>query len=300
MLEHRILKDTTPTILSYPRLRPNQLAQAKPTGSPTVFVTTPASSSPVSTPATIDAVSTTVTAPSLAGERELAVVSATFIRGRRYLVTFEGNTIVVEARSGGTGTTLRLVDALPCDVPDDAVVEGFAVTRALTLTETRDVGEAAALWSATIEGVVSQWSSLYRIVSRMPTALLTEGDLVRAYPVIKSMMPAGDLSLDTVIGAAWDTHVIPLLEAKKVFDEDVISDVTLVPLHALACMRLLYDFDARVSDTFRADIKAAWDESIATTFARVTYAERMQDDEDPITPRRPGAEAERGRMRMRP
>lgn len=298
MLEQRVLRATTPTIVTYPRLRPSQVAQAKPTGSPTVFVATPASSSPVSTAAVIDAVSTTVTAAAFAGARELAVLSATFVRGRRYLISFDGNVIVVESRSSGASTVLRLVDALPCDVPDDAVVEGFALSRTLTATETADVGEASALWAATVEGVACQWSSLFRVVTRMPTALLTEGDLVRAYPVIKSMMPAGEISLDNVISAAWDNLVIPLCEAKGVFEEDVVADVTLVPLHALACMRLLYDYDSRVTDTFRADLKTAWSESIATTFARVSYAERNQE-ESPLTPRTPGAEVERGRMRMR-
>jgi hypothetical protein len=299
MLEQRVLKGSTPTLLSYPRLRPNQLAQAQPTGTPTVKVTTQATPSPTAANATIDSVSTSVTAAAAAGSKEIAVGSATFTRGRRYLITFDGNTIVVESRNGGGATTtLRLVDALPCDVPDDALVEGFAVSRTLSTTETSLVGEGAALWTAQVDGQNLQWSSLFRIVSRMPTALLTEGELLRAFPVIASMMPAGDLSLENVIGAAWEHRIVPVLEAKGAFEEDVTSDAALVPLHALACMRHLYDFDSRVTADFRADLRAAWEESIATTFARATYAERPQD-QDPLTPRDRGAETERGRMRLR-
>lgn len=299
MAEQRILKGSAPTLVSYPRLRPNQLAQAQPTGTPTVKVATPGSPSPTAQNATIDSVSTSVTAAAAAGSKEIAVGSATFTRGRRYLVTFDGNTIVVESRNGGGATTtLRLVDPLPCDVPDDALVEGFAVTRTLTTTETSLVGEGSALWAAQIDGQNVQWSSLFRIVSRMPTALLTEGELLRAFPVIASMMPAGEISLDNVIGAAWEHRVVPVLEAKGAFDEDVTSDVALVPLHALACMRHLYDFDSRVTADFRADLRAAWEESIATTFARLSYAERPQD-QDPLVPRSPGAEPDRSTQRLR-
>jgi hypothetical protein len=301
VVEQRILRGTTPTLVSYPRLRPDRLAQAQPTGTPRVKLAMPAVEATAFANAVADTLSATVTASAAEGESELAITSSTIVAGRQYLVGFDGRTLVVEARSGGTGqTTMRLAQPLPYDVPDDATVTGFAVSIALTAEQTEQVGEASALWEAVVDGGTLRWSSLFRVVSRMPTALLTPAELVRAYPSIRSLKPAAETTWDEVITAAWEHQVVPLLEAKGAFEEDVVSDATLVPLHALACLVHLAAFNFTLDQQMRDSLATAWSEKVSTTFARKSYAEAIQAGEDDAAPqpRQPGNEPNRARMRL--
>jgi len=295
--EQRILKGTTPTLVSYPRVRPDRLAQGQPT-SVSVRVSAPAATDAAFVSATFDSLSTTVTTAAEEGDDSLAIASANIDEGRRYLVSAPGRNLIVEARVGGAGsTTLYLTSPLPCDVPDDATVKGFAVSFQLSSAQTAQVGEAAVLWRATVDGATLQWSQLFRIVSRLPTALLTYSELVQAYPSVVGLLPADVVGRDVTISAAWNHKVVPLLEAKGAFAEDVVSDEALVPLHALAVLWHLVEFSQTVTDQFRESVKASWNEAISTTFARVSWSEADQTEEPPA-PRVPDEEPVRGRMRL--
>lgn len=298
MSEQRILRGTTQTLVSYPRLNPQRLAQAQPTGTPRAFLRAPGGTDAAFGNVTADTLSTTVTASAAAGERELSIASATIVAGRLYLVAFGGDTVVVEARKGGSAqTTLYVAQPLPCDIPDDATVKGFAVSRALTTTETGEIGEGSITWEAVVDGVTLRWSQLFRVVERVPTMLLTYSELVRARPAILSHKPAQEMTWDEVIVAAWEHRIVPLLEAKGAFDEDVVSDNALVPLHALACFCHLVDDAQHIDSTFKADLRSRWEEMVSTTFARKSWSEAPQTEEAPPV-REVGMEPNRGRMRL--
>jgi hypothetical protein len=298
-MEQRVLKGSTTTIVSYPRLRPSDVVVGVPSNAK-VRVWGPSVPAPEAfTTALVDTVNTTVTAEAREGDTEVAIVAATLVRGRQYLLTAaSGALLVVESRTGGNTTTLALAQPLPVDVDVGASLRGFAVTRALTALETANVGQASALWQATVDGSSVEWSQCFRVVRRIPTALLTPTRLTQAYPILLSMAPPTGLDLEAAIAAAWEHQMVGLLEAKGVFDENVLSDETIVPLHALACCRQLFDFDPRADAAFVARLEKKWDAEVATTFARVGYAEREQT-EDPL-PRVPAVDEGRGRMRLRP
>lgn len=298
-MEQRVLKGSTTTIVTYPRLRPSDIVSGVPS-SPKVRVWGPGVTPPEAfTTALVDSVSTTITANAQEGDTEVAIVAATLVRGRQYLLTAEnGAVLVVESRTGGNTTTLALAQPLPVSVSVGASLRGFAMTRALTALETAEVGQASALWQATVDGVAAEWSQYFRVVRRIPTALLTPTRLTQAYPSLLSAVPPTDLDLEATIAAAWEYEMVPLLEAKGVFDEAVISDEVLVPLHALACCRMLFDFDPRADAAFIERLERKWNSAISTTFARVGYAEREQT-EDPL-PRVPSVDEGRSRMRLRP
>jgi hypothetical protein len=300
-MEQRVQKNSTTTIVTYPRLRPGLLLQAAAAGSPSpqVKVWTASTSPSAYGEATRDTLSSSVTASTPAGSTSVSVASATWVYGRRYILAQPGQEpIVVESRTGGTAESLDLAQPLPFAVDDTASITGFALTRALTADETSQVGPGSALWQATVDGIKVEWSQLFRVVTRITTALLTPSDLTKAYSSLLAMTPPTDTSLEEAIAAAWEHRVVPLLEAKQVFDEDIISDETIVPLHALAVVRHLYAYDPRVEATFIDRLKDDWEEMVSTTFARITFAERPQDVAP--TPLVPMAEAPRGRMRLRP
>jgi len=103
-----------------------------------------------------------------------------------------------------------------------------------------------------------------------------------------------DIDYEAVIDAAWDHRVVPLLAARKILDEDVISDEALVPLHALACVLHVVEADPRFSTDFIQRLREQYDKTMDTTFSRIDFAVRDQTD---LTPRSSGGEPRWGVMR---
>lgn len=299
-MEQRIVVGTTQSVVGYPRLAAGGLRQGVPS-SVTCKVWTPASSPAAGVAgfvsADADTFSETVTASAPAGATELAITSGAVIQGRQYLLEDDGHVQVVEARDGGTVEVLRLTQPLTRAVGVGATVKGFAVTKALTTTQTAQPGGGSVLWKATVDGEVVQWTDNFRVVNRLPVMTLTPAKLTRAYASLLSATPPTDPSLEHAILGAWETEVVPLLEAKWAMVEDVTSPEALEALHMAAVMLALYLYDPRIDDLFKDRLVKKWEERVALTFRRVTWAERPQDA-DP-TPLSPGAEPNRARVRLR-
>ena len=296
-MEQRIVVGTTQTLVGHPRLAAGGLLQGVPS-SVTCKVWTPASSPTAFVAADADTFSETVTASAPAGATELAITSGDVVQGRSYLVEDDGHVQVVEARDGGSAQTiLRLTQPLTRAVGLDATVKGWAVTKALTTTQTAQPGGGSVLWRATVDGQTVQWSENFRVVNRLPVMTLTPSKLTRAYAGALSATPPTDPSLEHAILGAWETEVVPLIEAKRAMADDITSPEALEALHMAAVMLALYVYDPRVDDNFKDRLTKKWDERVALTFARITYAERPQDaDPSPLSP---GAEPDRVRMRLR-
>jgi hypothetical protein len=296
-MEQRVLKGTTPTLVGYPRLRPGALKESVVVTTAGAKVRTPSTPAPTSfTAVTVNIESTVdvdVTAPAFAGGTALAVEGAVFVKDRRYLMTVEGRSFEIESKSSGNTTLLLLGSPLPIDVPVGANVAGFALTRALTAGETSIVGEASIEWQATIDGVVAQWVDLFRVVARIPKATLTPAQLLRLRPMMRSLAMPGDATLEDVIAGAWEGRMQVLLERNGVFDEDVVSDEALVPLHALACVLHIVEDDPRFERAFVDDMRKSFLTLTANTFGRATWDEKGQDVEP--TPRDPSNVEDRGR-----
>lgn len=297
-MEQRIVVGTTQTLVGYPRLAGGGgLRQGVPS-SVTCKVWTPSSSPTAFVAATADTFSETVTASAPAGATELAITSGDVVQGRQYLVEDEGHVQVVETRDGGSAqTVLRLAQPLARAVGLGATVLGWAVTKALTAEQTAQPGGGSVLWSAIVDGVVVQWSENFRVVNRLPRMTLTPSGLTRAYASLLSATPPTDPNLEHAILGAWETEVVPLLESKWAMAEDVTSPEALEALHMAAVMMVLYCYDPRIDDVFKDRLDKKWRERITTTFARITYAERAQDQEP--SPLSPGDEPKRNRTRLR-
>ena len=295
-MERKILRASTQTLTSYPRLAPNGLLLLPPT-SVTVKVLTPSSTPNTYVAGTVDSLSTTTQGAHAEGDDHVTLAaSVAIVAGRRYLIEIDGGGrhLDVEALAGGTTNTLRTAEPLPCAVGNGSPVRGWACSIALTAAETDQIGDALALFRAVISGQTYEWSESFRIVNRITSPRLNPTDLTHAYPILSSLRDTNDLDYEALIGAAWEHRVVPLLAAKGILDEDVISDEALVPLHAAAAVLHIVEPDPRFSTDFVNRLRETYDRVTQTTFARVDLAVRAQDDN---TPRNTGAEPKLGFLR---
>lgn len=295
MAEQRILRASTQTLTSYPRLHPSDVILGQPS-SVSVLLQTPAVQETTYSAATADTLSTTTQGAHQEGDDQLTLAaSVPLVAGRRYLIELvSGRNIEVEAIEGGTTNQLYTVEPLPCAIANNSLVRGFAVTKALTAAQTDQVGDALALWRATVNGVVYEWSQSFRVVNKVTAPKLTPTRLAHAYPIITSLRDTNDIDYEATIESAWIHRVVPLLAARKILDEDVISDEALVPMHALACVLHLVEPDPRFATDYIERLRQQFDQSVETTFARIDFAVRDQTD---LTPRSAGAEPRWGVIR---
>lgn len=296
MAEQRILRASTQTLVTYPRLQPAEVVLGQPS-SATVKLQTPAVQETTYSAAVSDSLSTTTQGAHQEGDDHITLAaSVPLVAGRRYLIQLaSGRFIEVEALEGGTQSTLWTVEPLPCDIANNSAVLGFAVTKALSAAQTDQVGDALALFRATVGGTVYEWSESFRVVNKVTAPRLTPTRLTHAFPIMASLRDTNDIDYEAVIDSAWDHRIVPLLAAKKILDEDVISDEALVPLHALACVLHIVEPDPRFSTDFIGRLREQYDTMIETTFSRIDFAVRDQTD---LTPRSVGAEPRWGAMRL--
>ena len=295
MAEQRILRASTQTLVAYPRLHPDNVLLGQPSAA-TVKLQTPAVQETTYSAAVADALSTTTQGAHQEGDDHVTLASSVaLVAGRRYLIELRsGRYIEVQAIEGGTQSTLWLAEPLPCDIGNGRPVRGFAVTKTLTTTQTDQPGDALALFRATVNGGTYEWSESFRIVNKITSPRLTPTRLTHAYPIMSSLRDTNDIDYEAVIDAAWDHRIVPLLAARKILDEDVISDEALVPLHALACVLHIVETDPRFSSDYIARLREQYDKTMDTTFSRVDFTVRDQTD---LTPRSTGAEPRWGVMR---
>lgn len=299
MSEQRILVGSTETLLSYPRLNNGRLVMTQPT-SCTVRIGTPAVSMPTSYDnATVDTVSQTLSATVAEGDCVIYLSSAAaVVRGRDYILTgVEGSTapLLVRAENGGTITDVLLAEPIPTTVATASPFVGFAVSHALTTTETANPGNALALWRAVISSVTYEWTQSFRIVRRIPVCPITPTRLTQAYPVIHTMRARTDLSLEELIATAWEFRVLRALEAKGIQEEDIVSTEVLEPLVAIGCVVQLVMQDPTQAPDFVQRILEDYERTMSSVLASRHWYEDSQtenpaprpDTEQP-TPRRGG------------
>jgi hypothetical protein len=228
------------------------------------------------------------TAVAASGAQSLTVASATWVRGRRYIIeTIDGHVLDVTSRQSSTGTTLYITEPLPIAVPTGSAVKGWAVLRALTADETEEPGNAEALWSAVVGGVTYVWMQSFRIARRIPVSMLTPTTLTQTWSNIRALRARQDTDLEEVILAAWEHRILPLLAARQVSEEDVVSVDALEPLHAIACVLQLAMGNAAVTAEMFDRLEARWSQLVESTFARKDWFEAPQDETPEIRPDAP-------------
>ncbi len=290
-MERRIPIDSTTTLEGYCRLRPALLLQGEVT-SPKARVKTPAVTGTAFVACTVDDVDVEVTAPADRGTDVLAIESAAIVSGRRYLLdTGPAGILDICSRTEGTVTELRLASSLPLDVPAGAIVKGHALLRALTAEETSIAGDCSIEWQATVGGQVVAWTDLFRVVRRMPQARMTTTTLLRLRPQMRSLQIPDDVTFEDVIAGAWENRIVPICEAEGLYDEEIVSDDALLPLHALACVLQVIEDDPRYDRIYVEDIRKQFRAETTRTFARSTYDEQPHDTE--ASPRNRGRAEDR-------
>lgn len=294
MGERRILRGTTPTLVGYPRLRPGELVQGAPT-SPKAKVATSSTPLPSAFVACgSDTLSATVNGALGAGVSAIVVdaPASTWVRDRLYLVTSADDVFVVQSKTSGSSLTLRTVEPLPGAVADAATVDGFALTRDLTAAETDEVGDGIVQWQAVVGGETVEWTDSFRVVRRIPKATLTPSRLLMLEPTMSSLQLSTDVTHERVIAGAWERLQVTL-ERNQVFDEDVVSDEAIVPLHAAQCVLLVVEKDPRYDRAFVEDLRTSFRTLQDSVFSRKSYDEQGQLIA--VAPRVAGVREERGR-----
>jgi hypothetical protein len=295
-VEQKILRASTQTLVTYPRLAPQRLLLEAPT-SATVKLLMPAVQGTTYDPATVDTLSATTLGAHQEGDDHVTLsASVALVANRRYLLEpGNGRHLDVRALEGGTTNQLRTAEPLPCTVRNGSALKGWAVTVALTAAQTDQVGDALALFRAVINGSTYEWSESFRVVNRITSPRLNPTMLTHAYPILASLRDTNDIDYEETIQAAWEHRIVPALAAKGILDEDVISDEALIPWHATACVLHLIEPDPRFATDFVSRMRELHEQQQQTTLARADFAVRSQDES---TPRDTGNERRFDTMRI--
>lgn len=174
-------------------------------------------------------------------------------------------------------------------LPSTAVAEGQAGLHGVAVFETR---------MADPQGLKRvRWEESFRIVRRVSSIVLTPTRLTQLYPSVRSMRGTSDVDYEEAIQASWDVVMVPMLAAKSILHEDVITDDVLEPLHAVATVLHLARQWRGVEPDYVARLETLFESTKATTFARIDLAVRDQTEETPSEVA-PGAEPRRDVMRV--
>jgi hypothetical protein len=241
---------------------------------------------------TVDALSTTMSSAALEGDESIALAgTVTVVAGRRYLITdaTTGRVLEVLPTKAGSVSTMYLAEPLPCDVANGSAVNGYACPIALTADQTLDVGAGYVFFRGTVGGVEYEWDESFRIVRRFTSIALTVTELTQLHPVVRQLASSTDTTLEEAINAAWRSEMVPLLAARKVLDEDILTDDVVIPMHAAAVLRVLARQWPSAPDAFVQRVSEDYDRIKEITMARVDLALRSQEDITPA-PVEPGHE----------
>lgn len=278
-----VLKGSAPVLVSYPRLDMGGEALVRATS---VTVRVAAAGVPwpdAGSNAAADTFDQTVTAVAAEGARAILCTPTGLVAGRRYLVVdadgvFAVTCLAVLADGMRTGEPLRRA------VSATAKVQGWAVLYTLPTTDTANVGEAQALFSATVGGVAATWVEPFRVAARLPVIPLSATELVQTYPDIKSLLARQDETAEQVIRSAWDHLVLPRVLRSGAYPEDILHPSVLTPALAMACMLHVARQSRQVETEYVTRWQKEFDLEIERAKGRVDWHEAPQDADPPLTP----------------
>jgi hypothetical protein len=240
----------------------------------TVRVGTPATPLPTTySAATLDATFTATTASASEGDTTISVGSlATCSTARRYMVGTAGNggagddaiEVEVQAHASVTNGAVTLSEPLPRDIPSGALFVSNRLTVDLDAGDTAAIGVVVADWTATIGGVVHNFTTEALIVERDATYTLTPTTLTQSSPYCKQRRPDSDDDFTEMIDAAWRRYVEPALLAKALRPERIVHGRFIESAHIAACEYFLaQQFDPEREATF----KQGWTDALARVLA---------------------------------
>jgi hypothetical protein len=262
--------------------------------SATATVRGPSDGEPVAATPTIDPLSGTVSVEALEGDTELTLsASASYVQGRRYLLTTEEGSTVVEAAFTGTGASITLASPLPMAAQVGATLRGIAVLVPLTEAQTTmldsstvasapppvrarvtDVGRFGLVEvRCLVDGIAQAFSEAYRIARRMARVPLSAAELVQDYPSIRSMRAAIDRGYSQLIDAAWTNLVLPRVLVRGKWPEDILDTTVLRAALGNAVMLHAVRQERQVDADFVDRWQTAFDLEIDRAVARIDWHE---------------------------
>lgn len=289
-MEQRILKDSTQTLLTYPRVGPDGIPINGTPANVQVRISTPAV--PTTEDDDFDDADADITFGTVDEDADegddflLYAPSATFVQERQYLVTTpDGEVFVVKSGMSGTGAVvgsafkLVLTEPLPVAVDEGSAIQGMAITVDLTAEQTALVGKKCiAFWRGEVGGIQYDWSDSFRIVKRIPTIPITAADLTERRAIVHELRRGNDrLNLET-LSAAW-RYVQHRLLRRGIDPEDIVDVSPLEEATLDACVLHLIKMRRDADD---AEIKR-WQDSFAANLDgaldRTDWLESTQDSE---------------------
>lgn len=226
-------------------------------------------------------------------------------RGDQLTLDDDGDMTHVEVRAKPSSTTITLAEPLPRDIANGAGVylTRLGVTLASGWVAEDYAGQTGiAIFEATLsdaspEARKVRWEESFRIVRRVTTIALTPSLLTKLYPSVRGLRSTSDVDYEEAIEASWLAVIEPMLAAKGILHEDIITDDVIVPVHALATVLHLARQARSVEPDYVARMAEHYEQTKATLFQRIDLAIRSQDDELPA-PLDPGGETPLDVMRF--
>jgi hypothetical protein len=279
-----VLRGSTSTLTTYPRTQgPVPLLPAV---SPTVRVAAQGVSWPDEdtgyAAAGQDTLDQTVTAAADVGATALSITSTNVAVGRKYLLVDSDAVFPVSVIGKGAGV-VYLGEPLRRAVSALGKLVGWAVTRALTTTETDLVGPGMAQFKATVGGIAVSWTETFRVARRLPVIPLTADELVRSHPEVKALHARQDETLVQLIESAWEYQVLPKILRREFFPEDIANPEAVKPLLAAACMVHLCRLSRQVTDEYLARWMLEFDRQLEATLARLDWHTAEQVESPPVS-----------------
>jgi len=283
-MAQRVLRDSTATLETYPPV----LAQA--TGTPTARIRTPAFAMPdVGATATVDSLSTDVSGDAAAGRVEIAVTTATWVRGRRYVATSTTSDVFpILSASSGPADTLYLQEPLTTALLTGSAIKGYRLSIALTSAQTAQLSDQCVVeWTAILDGVERTWAEDFAVVERDGVYTLDSVRLTQSSPFCRRMQSDADPDFNEMIGAAWRRYVEPALRAKGIRPQLWISRSELEAAHIAACEYLATQDmdDAAMRAEKRAEFTAALTLVLASETLWIDDTAQALTPPDPAAPR---------------
>jgi hypothetical protein len=236
---------------------------------------------------TPDTLSTTVQGTHQIGSNHISLAgNVALVDGRQYLVVdnSHGTRFVVTCTKGGTGNTLYLAEPLPYDVQANSTVQGIAISVALPSAQLAQAGLGTLYIRGTVNGVVKEWSETYRVVYRITSIALTPTMLSQDYPIIRQISSNTDFSLEEAIQASWRNIVVPVLSAKGILDEEVLTDDVIVPFHEISTvLHFARNWPSAPQDWLR-NLEENYERVKSTMFDRIDFLVQSAREETPSTP----------------
>lgn len=299
MSEVKILKDTEPTIRSYPRTtgggdEPFYYGNSRdfvrnPRGdidSCEVRVTTPGEQAELDTwtAATYDSTQGEIEQTIYEGDTSIVCDAGDFKKGILYWVYSPVSEHLVES-TANTTNTIYLKEPMTADIVLDANintrVQGFYGETQLTLAQTAQLGRGVIQWRMLWGNAYHIWNQPIRIVRAYAYSTLTPDSLTSSYPVVRNLRSASDDNMEETIAAAWNHEVAPWLHGRGIREEDIVSAEVLEPLHALACVLHLARQREDVSSDFYGRLNDRYEQLKATTLESVDWFTTSQSTETP-------------------